>query len=267
MMHSFDTQIAQQYGIAEAVLLHNFAFWLAKNKANKQNCHNGRYWTYNSIKAFKELFPYLTEKQIRRALEKLRDEGLIITGNFNENVYDRTLWYSLSEKGMALLDVDVTTEEGKYSSPKGQLHLPKKANVITPEGEPIPDSKPDSKPNNNSSSGSSSSNNILPTMSEDVKTTSAAAKNTITFWMNNTGQYGEVIREDITELTEKYGEGVVIEAMREAIRCNVRTINYMRAIAERMASGRERNSTATESGYEPVVNPWELFNDENKGSD
>lgn len=104
-------------------------------------------------------------------------------------------------------------------------------------------------------------------MSEDVKTTSAAAKNTITFWMNNTGQYGEVIREDITELTEKYGEGVVIEAMREAIRCNVRTINYMRAIAERMASGRERNSTATESGYEPVVNPWELFNDENKGSD
>ena len=59
MIHSFDIEVAKKYGITEAILLNNINFWIEKNKANEINFYDGYYWTFNSKKAFSELFPYL----------------------------------------------------------------------------------------------------------------------------------------------------------------------------------------------------------------
>lgn len=103
MEHSFNVYVAKQYGIQCAVLLNNLYYWIEKNKANNKHFHNDMYWTYNSKKAFTELFPYMTERQIDYALKKLVDEGIIITDNFNQDGRDRTLWYSITNKGYAML--------------------------------------------------------------------------------------------------------------------------------------------------------------------
>lgn len=121
MIHSFDSEVAKEYGLVEAILLQNFAFWIAKNEANERNYYDGRYWTYNSVKAFQELFPYITTKQLRRALDHIIAEGLIMTGNYNADRYNRTLWYALTEKGKCIF-------------PIGQMDVPKKANGFAPEG-------------------------------------------------------------------------------------------------------------------------------------
>lgn len=123
-MHSFDPKIAQQVGLNAAVLYQNILWWTQKNAANGRHFHDGRHWTYNSIKAFDALFPYLTQKQIRTALDRLEAEGLIMSGTFNRAGYDRTKWYC----------------------PTGQVDLPHRANGSAPEGGAIPDSKPDIKP-------------------------------------------------------------------------------------------------------------------------
>ena len=103
MEHSFDIDIAKKYGIPSAILLKNIHFWIEKNKANDKNFFDGYYWTYNSKKAFAELFPYMTTRQIDYALQKLIDDGLIITGNYNKVAYDRTLWYAITKKGYSIL--------------------------------------------------------------------------------------------------------------------------------------------------------------------
>ena len=103
MEHHFNVEIAQEYGVNAAILLSNLQFWIKKNEVNGENFFNGTYWTYNSVKAFSELFSYLSEKQIRTALKKLSDEGIIIEGNFNGSKLNRTLWYAITEKGYALL--------------------------------------------------------------------------------------------------------------------------------------------------------------------
>lgn len=103
MEHSFDIDIAKRYGIPAAVLLKNIHFWIEKNRANEQNFYDGYYWTYNSKKAFAELFPYMTSRQIDYALQKLIDDGLIITGNYNKVAYDRTLWYAITKLGYSIL--------------------------------------------------------------------------------------------------------------------------------------------------------------------
>lgn len=123
-MHSFDPKIAEMVGIAPAVIYQNIVWWIAKNEANEQNKYDGYYWTYNSVKAFSTLFPYLTEKQIRTSLDKLVEVGAIVVGNYNKSAYDRTKWFRLG----------------------GQLDLPCGANGNASEGQPIPDVKPHIKP-------------------------------------------------------------------------------------------------------------------------
>lgn len=96
--HMFNIKIAEKLGVTEAILLHNIQFWVEKSKANNKHFYKDRFWTYNSAKAFAELFPYLSEQQISRALKRLTDEGWLMKDNFNNNPFDRTSWYSLSDK-------------------------------------------------------------------------------------------------------------------------------------------------------------------------
>ena len=126
MNHSFDIEIAEKYGVIEAVLYENFRHWLRQNYANGKNIRDGRPWTYNSVKAYAELFPYLSEKQIRRGIDSLVDQGAIIKGEYNKANYDKTSWYSVPD--IAVLAI----------RPKGQMDSPEKANRSAQKGEPIP---------------------------------------------------------------------------------------------------------------------------------
>ncbi len=125
MQHSFDIDIATKYGIPEAILLNHIHFWITKNIANDTNHFDGYYWTYNSVRAFSELFPYMGIKRIRNALKKLVDDGILTTGNYNKSAYDRTLWYALTDKGFSICQ-------------NGKMDFEKMSNENAPQGEPIP---------------------------------------------------------------------------------------------------------------------------------
>lgn len=123
MEHSFDVEIAIKVGVHAAVLYNNILHWVAWNKANDLNYKCGHYWSYNSMKAFAELFPYMTEKQIRVALDKLKDEGLIKVGHFNTDHRNRTNWYT------------ITSERAIAFAQKGETDLPKKSDAFALKGE------------------------------------------------------------------------------------------------------------------------------------
>lgn len=93
--YHFDTEDAVNYGVDGAIILYNLCFWIAKNKANKNNLHEGRYWTYNSAQAFTELFPFWNRQKIARILRKLEEKGAIRSSNFNDAGYDKTKWYTV----------------------------------------------------------------------------------------------------------------------------------------------------------------------------
>ena len=111
MNHSFDVDIAVEYGVNAAIILQSIAWWCARSRANDIHFHDGYYWTYNSNRAFQELFPYISGKQISNAIEKLVSDGLIIKGNYNKNVYDRTLWYAVTKKGESKLQKSKMDEQ------------------------------------------------------------------------------------------------------------------------------------------------------------
>lgn len=98
MNHSFNIEMAEQYSIEEAIILENMAFWVKKNMANKKNEHDGKYWTYNSQEALSKLFPYWNRRKIGRIIDKMVENDLILKGNYNKAGYDKTTWYTLTDK-------------------------------------------------------------------------------------------------------------------------------------------------------------------------
>ena len=100
MEHYFNIDIASDFGIEEAIVLHSIFFWLSKNASNNKHFYDGLYWLYNSKKAFVELFPYMNETKIFRVLKKLEEEGIIEKGNYSKDKWDKTNWYALTKKGI-----------------------------------------------------------------------------------------------------------------------------------------------------------------------
>ena len=127
MKHLFDVDFAATYGVNAAILFENIVYWIKHNEANGDHFHDGEYWTYNSTKAFGELFPYLSAKQIRTAIDLLVSEDIIIKGCYNSEPTDRTSWYTLSEKGKCICRTgqmfNTIAQQGKSNCPTGQMYL------------------------------------------------------------------------------------------------------------------------------------------------
>lgn len=126
MYHLFDVNVACQVGVVAAILFQNIAYWCQHSQANGTNYHDGMFWTYNTVKAFKAIFPYLSSKQIDTSIKKLVDAGLIVKGNYNKSSYDRTTWYAITENGKSIFQ-------------KGKMEIPEMENGFPENGKPTPD--------------------------------------------------------------------------------------------------------------------------------
>lgn len=137
--------VAIRYGLEESIFLESIMFWWQSNKANDRNYKDGHWWTYNTIKALAEVFPWWSAKQVRRIADSCREQGAILVGEFNANRQDRTLWYTPSDELLLLYGEDVQTSEpeapkpeGETICPNGQKHLPERATPFAQMGTPLP---------------------------------------------------------------------------------------------------------------------------------
>lgn len=138
MKHYFEVEVAADVGINAAVVFENIAFWILHNEKQGKNERDGVHWMYATQKDLAGQFDYLTEKQVRTAIEKLKAADYLRVGNYNRHGYDKTLWYSFGEKGESIKRTGLTLvpdlANGETEKAAGADN-----NVI-----PIPDNKNDS---------------------------------------------------------------------------------------------------------------------------
>lgn len=187
--HVLDVGVAQLVGTNAAIILENISYWCEHNAANNTNLHDGRAWTYNSIKAFGELFPYMTVNVIRTALKKLKDNGLVLTGNFNKSAYDRTTWYTLTEKAETMLDVNVHSDAPDQEETDAEHPTPSPTHAqdpwgntqnATPEQFQTPIAEPAAKPQPKKTRKAKSFDDIIDNYTNDPKT-----KDLLGAWLQN----------------------------------------------------------------------------------
>lgn len=106
---------SEKLGLVESVIFCKIKDWVEVNKRQNRNFKEGKYWTYNSIREWKEKeFAYLKENEIRYAIKKLERAGYILSNNFNAKKSDRTKWYTINDEKIKELE-DVKIEEKEYS--------------------------------------------------------------------------------------------------------------------------------------------------------
>ena len=129
-LHSFNTEVAQKVGVNAAVVYENIRFWVEKNRANNKHNHDGYYWTYNSMRAFGLMFPYLSAAQVKLALNKLKDQKFIGVSNYSKAKFDKTSWYCDFDP----LDLaKIANGEDKNNQPITDIPKAKKKRMALPD--------------------------------------------------------------------------------------------------------------------------------------
>lgn len=98
--HSFDTGIANKLGINAAVIYNHIIYWLRINAAKGNNILEGKVWMYETQTDIAKCLDYLTVEEVKKAIVKLLNAGLIIKENFNKNPFDKTNWYTTSNQSI-----------------------------------------------------------------------------------------------------------------------------------------------------------------------
>ena len=95
MYHRFHIELAIKYGVEKALIIQYFDEQLIGNEAK---AHNGSLWISNSAETLSNIFTYMNRQKISRLLRQMEDENIIKSGNFNKSKYDRTKWYTFTDK-------------------------------------------------------------------------------------------------------------------------------------------------------------------------
>ena len=105
--HSFNTAVAEDFGVEKAIILEHFVFWVRKNYANRKNIYkDGKAYTYNSAEAFAEIFTYFKARKIAELLRQMETDGLIQSIQIHGT--DRKKSYTVSDKGWSYYTVQVS---------------------------------------------------------------------------------------------------------------------------------------------------------------
>lgn len=97
MEYHFNLELAEQYGLSEAVFMHNIVFWCWKNECNGTGFRDGHYWTYNTNDALRKLYPFWSKGQIERIIAKCVENGLLLVKINNKKAMDRTRSFACTE--------------------------------------------------------------------------------------------------------------------------------------------------------------------------
>jgi len=159
--HSFDIDVACEYGLECAILIHHFQYWIAFNERNGAETRDGHRWMYQTQKEMSAHFPYLSKDRINDLLDLLTKgktrkmntqvmEPILMVGNYNKLSFDRTCWYAfIDEKTWLSKNFKPVTEISKMDG--GDLQNRKRRSPPT-----IPDTKTHTKKDNVSETLSSS---------------------------------------------------------------------------------------------------------------
>ena len=111
---AFKTEHAERFGIEAAILLQGIQLGLILNKSKRSHNKKGKVWMYNSIREWHEVYPFMSESTIKRALKKLKDEEIIEVMQLDSNPMNKTNWYTLTNAlGQNDLMEQVTLNQSK----------------------------------------------------------------------------------------------------------------------------------------------------------
>lgn len=107
--------LAVLVGLNAAIVLQQLHYWL-NNKSTGIEI-DGHKWVYNTYKEWHENFPFWSEKTIQRTFQRLEEEGIIISRQYNRKNWDGTKYYRIDyDKFDALTCTESLPQDGQFDN-------------------------------------------------------------------------------------------------------------------------------------------------------
>lgn len=194
--------LAKVIGLNESIIVQQLHYWLLESKHD----YDGFHWIYNTYSAWKEQFPFWSDKTIRRTITKLENEGIIITGNYNKLPIDKTKWYRIDYDKLNIL-----------TSPCGQNDQSKRSDCPVEEVRlttPLPEITSE-----------------ITSEKEEVKEGVASRENPFNFFEENGfGTIGGHISQKISAWCDDLSDELILEAMKIAVERGAKSWSYVEKI-------------------------------------
>lgn len=129
--------LAKAVGLNEAIFLQQVHYWLNKSK----HLYDGYYWVYNTYEDWLEQFPFWSNATLRRIVNKLEKQELIIVGNYNKLKIDKTKWYRVN--------YDLLNRMSSPCAQNEQSKMSKRAIEDVNMSKPLPETTTENNNNNN----------------------------------------------------------------------------------------------------------------------
>lgn len=113
-------KLAEKIGLNEAIMLQQVHFWLQRSNNFKES----KKWVYNTYEGWSYQFPFWSRSTIRRTINSLEKQNMLITGNFNTLKIDNTKWYTVNYEELDRVSRPPVQNEqtnwSKWTSPPAQ---------------------------------------------------------------------------------------------------------------------------------------------------
>jgi DnaD/phage-associated family protein len=211
--------LASSIGMNESIILQQMQYWILRTS----NHRDGYKWVYNTYEDWAKQFPFWSVTTIRRAITKLENLGILVTGNYNQLKLDKTKWYRIDYQRVDDLFSSFFQQETEQDSPLDSpcdqsvsSELQTDFTEVTNLDRPLPES---------------TSENTSKIYTVEKR---AHANNPLTphsfYEENGFGTIGGYISQKITQWCIDLSDELVIEAMKFAIENGSKTWAYVEAI-------------------------------------
>lgn len=100
--YNFDPALAREFGgrdgYTKAIIYQYIANWVIYNQEHGKNYADGRFWSYNSGRAWAEMIKLWDTNTIEKHIKFLRDEGILDAKAMKAHKGDQTLWFTIPQK-------------------------------------------------------------------------------------------------------------------------------------------------------------------------
>lgn len=186
--------LARKIGLNEAIFIQQLHYWLK----DSSNIYEGNKWVYNTYEEWQEQFPFWSVSTIRRIINKLEKEKLIIIANYNRMKIDNTKWYRI--------DYDLLERMSRPSVQNEQTECSERAGGEVNLNRPLPE---------------------ITTEKEEEE----PVENPFSFFeQNGFGTIGGHIAQKISMWCEDLSDALVLEAMKIAVERGAKSWSYVEKI-------------------------------------
>lgn len=96
--------LASAIGLNKAIALNQIYHCIEKNG----KLIDGNKWIYSSFESWSKIFPFWSLNTIKRIFKSLEEDDFIISGVYNEDIFDKTKWYAINYYKIFSVGINLT---------------------------------------------------------------------------------------------------------------------------------------------------------------